>query len=116
MQDGHADNKIYPHAVDEFGRELRKFCMAPGLPYNQVSGYSVRRGGATFHFQKDGSLSKTTLAGRWASERTAHIYSDCSMAQIASLAASSLAIGVAKRAHDCCMTCFRKLLEQRNEC
>ena len=42
--------------------------------------YSVRRGGATWHFAKYGSMSKTCLHGRWSAEKIAKIYIEDAMA------------------------------------
>jgi hypothetical protein len=36
--------------------------------------YSLRRGGATYHFAVTGSLGSLTQRGRWSSSRTARIY------------------------------------------
>ena len=44
--------------------------------------YSVRRGGATWHFQTYGSMSKTCLHGRWSAEKTARLYIEDAMAAV----------------------------------
>ena len=36
--------------------------------------YSLRRGGATYHYRRFGNLDRTMLRGRWACLRTARIY------------------------------------------
>ena len=64
-----------------FNDVLRRLAGRAGIPGRGVSGYSLRRGGATWHFLSGGSLSKTTVHGRWAHEKTARIYIDGAMAQ-----------------------------------
>ena len=47
--------------------------------------YSLRRGGATFFFQKHGSLDRILLQGRWTAVRTARIYINSGLAMMADL-------------------------------
>ena len=46
--------------------------------------YSLRRGGATFHFRAFGQLSKTVVKGRWTNARTARVYINEGLAVFAS--------------------------------
>ena len=52
------------------------------MPTGAISGYSLRRGGATWYFMATGSMARTTVHGRWAAEGTARIYIDGAMAQM----------------------------------
>eukprot|EP00438_Fugacium_kawagutii_P029680 Skav211484 [mRNA] locus=scaffold2188:226124:230616:- [translate_table: standard] len=45
--------------------------------------YSLRRGGATFYFQRHGQLDRLLVQGRWQSSRTARIYIDDGLAVLA---------------------------------
>lgn len=45
--------------------------------------YSLRRGGATFYFQKHGQLDRLLVQGRWQSSRTARIYLNDGLAILA---------------------------------
>eukprot|EP00438_Fugacium_kawagutii_P025256 Skav212858 [mRNA] locus=scaffold786:248358:249889:+ [translate_table: standard] len=45
--------------------------------------YSLRRGGATFYFQKHGQLDRLLIQGRWQSSRTARIYLNDGLAILA---------------------------------
>ena len=47
--------------------------------------YSLRRGGATFWFQKHGSFDKLLVAGRWQAAKTARIYLNEGLAVLAEL-------------------------------
>ena len=48
-----------------------------------VKPYSLRRGGATFDFLSFNSLDHTTVRGRWAHARTARIYINTALAELA---------------------------------
>ena len=78
-----ADKRLFPFGGQGLTGKLRNLASSLGLNPSEVSGYSLRRGGATWHFVLNGSLSKTTVHGRWADERTARIYIDGAMAQLA---------------------------------
>ena len=47
--------------------------------------YSFRRGGATHLYRSSANLSAVTTRGRWASSRTARIYIDEAMSELAEL-------------------------------
>ena len=56
-----------------------------GLTEFQFRPYSLRRGGATFWFQKHGSLDKLLIQGRWQAPRTARIYINEGLAILAEM-------------------------------
>ena len=47
--------------------------------------YSLRRGGATHDFRHHGHMDRTVLRGRWANPRTARLYVQEGLADLASL-------------------------------
>ena len=72
---------LYTKPQSNFGRELRELARRAGMASSRVSGYSLRRGGATWHFLTTGNLEQTAVKGRWSQVRTARIYIDQAMAQ-----------------------------------
>ena len=77
------EERLFPFQATRFVEELREYVREAGMANTAVSGYSLRRGGATWYFTTTGSMSRTTVHGRWGSERTARIYIDGAMAQLA---------------------------------
>ena len=67
-----------------FSKDLRMLCRALGFHSDRVSGYCLRRGGATWHFHRFGSVSLTAALGRWKQERTVRIYVEGAAAEAAS--------------------------------
>ena len=51
--------------------------------------YSLRRGGATFWFNQHGSFDKLLVQGRWAAARTARVYLNDGLAQLADMSLSN---------------------------
>ena len=51
--------------------------------------YSLRRGGATFWFNQHGSFDRLLVQGRWAAARTARVYLNDGLAQLADLSPSN---------------------------
>ena len=68
----------------KFGDDLRWLARSVGFSHPLLLPYSLRRGGATWHFHEYGSLSLTTARGRWIHERTAKIYINGAAAEWAS--------------------------------
>eukprot|EP00972_Heterocapsa_arctica_P040509 5968660-Heterocapsa_arctica.AAC.1 len=64
-------------------------CEAFGLEEWQFKPYSIRRGGATSHLRAFGSLSLTVDRGRWDNPRSARIYLQSGMAQLADMRLST---------------------------
>ena len=65
---------LYPDGPVVFRREFPSLLRIFKLDTQEYKPYSLRRGGATHHFRVRGSLSLTTLRGRWSAEKTARIY------------------------------------------
>ena len=51
--------------------------------------YSLRRGGATFWFNQHGSFDRLLVQGRWAAARTARVYLNDGLAQLADMSPSN---------------------------
>ena len=77
-----SSERVYTKSGREFREEFRRLGALLGMPLERLTPYSLRRGGATWHFQCLGSLALTTAHGRWADERTARIYIDGALAQL----------------------------------
>ena len=71
-----------------------------GLDPQLYKPYGLRRGGATEHFSRTGSLDKTMDIGRWSSVRTAKIYVNTALLEFGSRAELSTAL-MLKRAKLC---------------
>ena len=54
-----------------------------GMDAFQYRPYSLRRGGATFYFQKHGQLDRLLVQGRWQSSKTARLYLNSGLAILA---------------------------------
>ena len=79
---------LYPAGPVEFRKNFAELLKQFGLDTQEYKPYSLRRGGATHHFRVHGSLSLTTLRGRWSAEKTARIYINDGLAMLAELTQS----------------------------
>eukprot|EP00972_Heterocapsa_arctica_P023946 3527621-Heterocapsa_arctica.AAC.1 len=68
-----------------FRRDFKLLCESFGLDEWAFKPYSIRRGGATSHLRHFGSLSLTIDRGRWEDPRSARIYLQAGMAQLADM-------------------------------
>lgn len=57
-----------------FRTRFKNLCVIFGLQRHAFRPYSLRRGGATWTFQKGKSMEEALLRGRWESSRVARIY------------------------------------------
>ena len=55
--------------------------QAIGLP-STIKPYSLRRGGATWHFRVHGSISLTMEIGRWKNQQTARTYVNTALMEL----------------------------------
>ena len=78
------DDKLYTRPARCLGDDLKWLASLVGFSHQRLLPYSLRRGGATWHMHKYGSLSLTSLIGRWKHERTAKNYIDGAAAEWAS--------------------------------
>ncbi len=81
-----------------FRRSLRQ--LVDGLSLNNLllKPYSMRRGGATSLFRATNALDVVVLKGRWANQRTARIYVNTSLQDIAAHSITPEAEGKMRRA------------------
>ena len=74
------------------GAQFRKVFAAAVLECGLDSGirpYSLRRGGATYHFRRFGNMDKTMEIGRWQHQKTARVYVNSALAELAVLQLSA---------------------------
>ena len=93
----HPCDPIYTKANRFFGDDLRWLGTLVGFSHQRFTPYSLRRGGATWHFHKFGSLALTSMEGRWKHERTAKIYIDGAAAEWASWTLTAEGLKMVKR-------------------
>ena len=74
---------FFPGGWSKLAEGLRSLARVFGLPGDAITPYSLRRGGATWHFQTYCSYDATQEAGRWQERRTAKIYVDLAVADAA---------------------------------
>jgi len=79
-----AGERIAEVAPREFRSLFESVRKAVHLP-DSVKPYSLRRGGATEFFRQCGSMAKTMERGRWSETRTAKVYINTAMADLASI-------------------------------
>ena len=65
---------IWSSSPAAFRNRFRKLCTIYGLQHHSFRPYSLRRGGATYFFQKRRSMDEALLRGRWESSRVAKTY------------------------------------------
>ena len=75
---------VYSRPARFLCEDLKWLASLVGFSHQRLLPYSLRRGGATWHMHKYGSLSLAALCGRWKHERTAKIYIDGAAAEWAS--------------------------------
>jgi len=97
-EDLQPEDVIYARHARFFGEDLRWLAKLVGFSHKRFTPYSLRRGGATWHMHKYGSLARTALAGRWKHESTAKIYIDGAAAEWASWQLSDQGRATVRRA------------------
>lgn len=81
----HWHKPIWDRSPQFFRSSLAKLLDHFQLQSHGFRGYSLRRGGATHHFEVGASLEKTLLYGRWQSSRVARIYLCDGLARLAQM-------------------------------
>jgi integrase len=76
MEKRAASDKLVPLDYQAFRKELSGLLSYLSLDKMGFRTYSLRRGGATYHFRKTGSYDATCERGRWANAKTARGYID----------------------------------------
>lgn len=78
---GPADSLVGMSAKDLAGSP-QKYGTFLGIHGGRLSLYSLRRGGASWHFTTYQNLEATRMLGRWQWERTARLYIDGAFAEL----------------------------------
>ena len=65
---------LWHRSAQCFRSQFQRYCDRFDLLQHQFRPYSLRRGGATWIFQKTGSMEVALVKGRWSSNRVARIY------------------------------------------
>eukprot|EP00438_Fugacium_kawagutii_P033040 Skav233495 [mRNA] locus=scaffold5081:59211:60287:+ [translate_table: standard] len=83
----HQGQRVFLTSSPSSWRALFNECIsALGIEAHQFRPYSLRRGGATFWFQKHQSFDRILVQGRWHTQRSARIYLNEGLAMLASMA------------------------------
>ena len=83
-----AGDKLLTITVREFRMLFARALSAIGLDAT-FKPYSLRRGGATFHFRECGKYDLTMEVGRWSDTRTCRVYVDTALLEITQLSVMS---------------------------
>ena len=86
------DAPIYSKAPKEFRREFTEILTFLGIDELGFMPYSLRRGGATWHFAKYNSFDQTVVRGRWQDSKTARIYIDDARATLVHVRLSPISV------------------------
>ena len=76
---------FFPGGWVALARGIQSCAGAFGMATGSLTPYCLRRGGATWHFERFGSYDATTELGRWQDRRTARVYINQAMADVAAL-------------------------------
>ena len=98
--------KIYRRPYAAFANEYRWLAAKFGLSGPRLTPYSLRRGGATWHFLRYGSLDATTLRGRWEHSRTARLYIEGASAELTELQPRPKFAALQTACHRLCLRYF----------
>eukprot|EP00971_Amphidinium_carterae_P343931 6483986-Amphidinium_carterae.1 len=80
-----SQGRLWKGSFSSFLKVVRALAAHLGYPRDLFTGYSLRRGGATWHYLQNNSLAATMLRGRWQQEKTARIYLDDARASLVTL-------------------------------
>ena len=80
-----ATNKPLVSSATQWRAQFSQSLNELGLSEFQFRPYSLRRGGATFWFQKHGSFDRLMVQGRWHAQKTARIYINSGVAALAEM-------------------------------
>lgn len=90
--------KLLQRSPANFRALFDDMCRELGLENWNFKPYSLRRGGATTHFQVHQSMSSVCVRGRWQNERTARLYINSGLAALASASLTPAAVKATKKA------------------
>ena len=80
---------LWPYSSALFRKRFNFYCGKFGLQSFAFRPYSLRRGGATHHFQESRSMESTLVLGRWESAKVARIYISDALSFLPGMAFSS---------------------------
>jgi len=80
-----ASERLVPSSAAHFRRVFAVAVSTAGLNAQRFKPYSLRRGGATFHFRKFKSLDRTMEVGRWSELKTARVYINTALLELTSM-------------------------------
>ena len=76
------EDRVFNLGYSALGAGLKRTAAALGVHAASLAPYALRRGGASYHFRKYGSLDHTTSYGRWALAATARRYISQAMCDV----------------------------------
>ena len=80
-----ASERLVPSSAAHFRRVFAEAVSTAGLSAQRFKPYSLRRGGATYHFKKFKSLDRTMEVGRWSELKTARVYINTALLELTSM-------------------------------
>ena len=80
------DERLFPGGFRQFSQLLEATAKAIGIAHPNLTPYTLRRGGATWHFSTFLSYDATQEHGRWHHRTTAKIYIDQATAEMSEVA------------------------------
>ena len=81
-EDIQQDTPYYEYAPKQFNEDIKWLAGLFGITGPDLTAYVLRRGGATWHFMRYGSLDATAALGRWEQNKTAKIYIQSAVADV----------------------------------
>ena len=85
---------LWPYSNSAFRNRFRWYCQKFRVEDFSFRPYSLRRGGATHHFQVTRSMDSALLMGRWESARVAKLYISDALSFLPSLRFSSFTLAM----------------------
>ena len=91
--------RLWVHSPSAFRQQFKLLCDHYDLSSHQFRPYSLRRGGATHHFQITNSMEAALIKGRWQSSKVARIYISDGLSYLPNLKMSTRTTTLIKRFH-----------------
>ena len=79
------NSRIFEGGVRRLAQEFMFLARFAGLHDDNISLYCLRRGGATWHFSKYGSIEHTQVLGRWEHAKTEKMYIAAAVSEVVSI-------------------------------
>ena len=84
-KDLNASDTVLRRTPSAARRALQQLLSFFSFENQHVGWYSLRRGGASAHCQRTGSMEATLVVGRWSSKRTARLHIETGLAETVQL-------------------------------